>query len=65
MANKVDELKAKVLKAQTDADIAALYMLEKDAHDTFDEDTLSGFYANTGKSQIGAVFTVNQVPMEI
>jgi len=44
--SKVEELKAKVLKAQQDADIASLYVLEQEAHDTFDEETLHGFYAN-------------------
>ncbi len=43
---KLDELKAKVKKAQTDADIASLYILEADAHELFDEETLHGFYAN-------------------
>ncbi len=43
---KIDELKAKILKAQTDADIASLYILESDAHKLFDEETLHGFYAN-------------------
>jgi hypothetical protein len=44
--SKVEELKAKVLKAQQESDIASLYILEQDAHETFDEDTLQGFYAN-------------------
>jgi len=43
---KIEELKAKVLKAQQDSDIASLYVLEKEAHEVFDEDTLQGFYAN-------------------
>ncbi len=46
MSNKVEELKAKVLEAQQNSDIASLYVLEQQAHDTFDEDTISGFYAN-------------------
>lgn len=46
MSNKIDELKAQVLKAQENADIASLYVLEKDAFEIFDEDTLQGFYAN-------------------
>ena len=46
MPNKAEELKVKVLKAQEEEDIAALYMLEKEAHEVFDEDTISGFYAN-------------------
>lgn len=46
MSNKVEELKAKVLKAQERADIASLYVLEQEAHETFDEETLHGFYAN-------------------
>jgi hypothetical protein len=44
--SKVEDLKAKVLKAQQDSDIASLYILEQEAHDTFDEETLHGFYAN-------------------
>jgi len=44
--SKAQELKEKVLKAQQDADIASLYVLEQQAHDTFDEATLQGFYAN-------------------
>jgi len=44
--SKVDDLKAEVLKAQQDSDIASLYVLEQRAHEVFDEDTLHGFYAN-------------------
>jgi len=44
--SKDKELKEKVLKAQQDSDIASLYVLEQQAHDTFDEETLQGFYAN-------------------
>ena len=43
---KVEELKAKVLDAQSKNDIAALYVLENQAHEVFDEETLQGFYAN-------------------
>ena len=46
MNKTIDELKEKVLQAQKNSDIASLYVLEKDAHDLFDEDTLQGFYAN-------------------
>ena len=46
MSKKVEELKAKVLKAQQDSDIASLYVMEQEAYETFDEDTLHGFYAN-------------------
>ena len=46
MGNKVEELKEKVLKAQQKFDIASLYVLEEQAHEIFDEDTISGFYAN-------------------
>ncbi|EDZ61266.1 hypothetical protein SMGD1_0335 [Sulfurimonas gotlandica GD1] len=42
----VEDLKAKVLEAQKNSDIASLYVLEQNAHDTFDEETLQGFYAN-------------------
>jgi len=44
--NKVDELKAKVLEAQTKNDIASLYVLETQAHELLDEETLHGFYSN-------------------
>ncbi len=44
--SKTKELKEKVLQAQQKSDIAALYILEQQAHDTFDEETLQGFYAN-------------------
>ncbi len=44
--NKDKELKEKILKAQQDGDIATLYVLEQQAHDIFDEETLQGFYAN-------------------
>ena len=46
MSENIEELKAKVLKAQQDSDIASLYILEQEAHEVFDEDTLQGFYAN-------------------
>ncbi len=46
MSNAVNELKAEVLKAQQESDIASLYVLEQRAHETFDEETLHGFYAN-------------------
>ena len=46
MKNNTDSLKAKVLKARQNSDIALLYSLESQAHESFDEDTLSGFYAN-------------------
>ena len=44
--SKEQDLKAKVLKAQQEGDIASLYVLEKEAHEIFDEETLHGFYAN-------------------
>ena len=44
--NKIDELKAKVLEAQKNSDIASLYMLENEAQEILDEDTLGAFYAN-------------------
>jgi hypothetical protein len=46
MPNKAEELKIKVLKAQEEQDIASLYVLEEQAHEVFDEDTIQGFYAN-------------------
>ena len=46
MSNKVEELKTEILKAQQTSDIASLYILEQKAYDTFDEDTLHGFYTN-------------------
>jgi len=44
--SNADELKVKVLKAQEEQDIASMYVLEQEAHEVFDEDTLQGFYAN-------------------
>jgi len=46
MARSAEELKTVVLKAQQEQDIASLYVLEQEAHEVFDEDTLQGFYAN-------------------
>jgi len=46
MSSRVEDLKAKVLKAQEESDVASLYILEQEAHDNFDEDTLQAFYAN-------------------
>ena len=46
MAKSVEDLKAEVLKAQQETDIASLYVLEQEAHELFDEETLHGFYAN-------------------
>ena len=45
MSNEKD-LKAKILKAQQEADIASLYVLEQSAHDLLDEETLHRFYEN-------------------
>ena len=44
--NKAEKLKTKVLEAQKNSDIASLYVLEQEAHELFDEDTLQGYYAN-------------------
>jgi len=44
--SKEQKLKEKVLEAQQKSDIASLYVLEQEAHETFDEETLHGFYAN-------------------
>jgi hypothetical protein len=44
--NKEKELKAKILEAQKNSDIASLYVLEQEAHEILDEKTLQGFYAN-------------------
>jgi len=46
VSNNVEVLKEKVLEAQKNADIATLYILQDEAQETFDEDTLSGFFAN-------------------
>jgi hypothetical protein len=40
------DLKEKILEAVKKEDIAQLYMFENEAHETFDEKTLHGFYAN-------------------
>jgi len=44
--SKTEELKQKVLEAQKNSDIAALYVLESEAHELFDEETIQGYYAN-------------------
>jgi len=40
------ELKAKIHQAQSEGDIASLYILEAQAHEKFDDDTLMAYYAN-------------------
>ncbi len=40
------ELKAKIHTAQENGDIAGLYVLEAQAHEKFDDDTLMAYYAN-------------------
>lgn len=42
----MNELKEKIYQAQSEGDIASLYVLESQAHETFDEDTLMAYYAN-------------------
>lgn len=42
----VENLKERVYKAQESGDIASLYILEQEAQEIFDEETLQGFYAN-------------------
>ena len=44
--SKVEELKKKVLDTHAKGDIAGLYMLEAEAGEHFDEETLHGFYSN-------------------
>ncbi|ABB44037.1 hypothetical protein Suden_0758 [Sulfurimonas denitrificans DSM 1251] len=44
--NSVEILKEEILKAQKNGDIASLYVLERRAHEVFDEDTLGSYYAN-------------------
>ncbi|MDD3770043.1 hypothetical protein E0765_01665 [Sulfuricurvum sp. IAE1] len=41
-----DKLKEKIFNAQSEGDIASLYVLESEAHEKFDEDTLMAYYAN-------------------
>lgn len=41
-----EALKEKVKTAVEHGDIAALYVMEQEAYETFDEQTLSAFYAN-------------------
>lgn len=44
--DKQETLRAKILKAQEAGDIAALYVLEREASELFDEETLIAYYAN-------------------
>ena len=46
MDKTTEKLKKKVLEAYKNSDIASLYILEQEAHTTFDEETLHGFYTN-------------------
>lgn len=41
-----DKLKSKILEAQKNNDIASLYVLEQEVHETLDENEIAGFYAN-------------------
>ncbi len=68
--NEAEKLKQEVLQAQQNSDIASLYMLEQRAHDTFDENTLHGFYMNildlaleklTDTLEAGRVMDMNEV----
>jgi len=42
----MNELKEKIHNAQSEGDIASLYVLEAQAHEMFDDDTLMAYYAN-------------------
>ncbi|OHD89204.1 hypothetical protein [Sulfuricurvum sp. RIFCSPLOWO2_12_FULL_43_24] len=42
----MNQLKDKIFQAQSEGDIASLYVLESKAHESFDEDTLMAYYAN-------------------
>lgn len=44
--DKRETVKQKILEAQEAADIAALYVLESDANECFDEEMLIAYYAN-------------------
>ena len=46
MSNKIEAFKEKVMKLQQESDIASLYVLEQEAHDTQQEQDLVAFYAN-------------------
>lgn len=42
----MNKLKEKIHQAQSEGDIASLYVLEAQAHEMFDDDTLMAYYAN-------------------
>ena len=44
--SKIEDLKAKILEAHKDEDIAALYVLEQEVHEVLDEETISAYYTN-------------------
>ena len=46
MPRNETDLKKEILKAQENADIASLYVLEEEAHSVFTEDDMHGYYAN-------------------
>ena len=41
-----EQLKEKIFKAQGEGDIAALFILEQEAHESFDEEMLHAYSAN-------------------
>ncbi len=41
-----EQLKNRIFKAQSEGDIASLYVLEQEAHESFDDETLHAYYAN-------------------
>jgi hypothetical protein len=44
--NKEEQLKAKILEAQQNGDLASLYVLQDEALEILNEDDVSGFFAN-------------------
>ena len=46
MDKKIENLKAKILEALTNADIATMYVLQDEAVEIFDDESLNGFFAN-------------------
>jgi len=46
VSKKIEELKAKILEAHKNEDIASLYVLEQEVHELLDEDMINAYYTN-------------------
>jgi hypothetical protein len=70
MSSKIEAFKDKVIKLQQQGDIASLYVLEQEAHETLQDSDLTAFYANilelalenlTNALEVAKRFNLNEV----